>query len=745
MGVAVGRGVDLVVALLGVWRAGAAFVPLDVEYPVERLRLMVGDCGPGVVLGDAGGLSWLEGSGVRVLSVGEVEGLGVAAGGGVCVEVGPEELAYVMYTSGSTGRPKGVMVPHGAISNVVQAFQERIGCAPGDTLHAVTSISFDIALLELFWPLAVGARVQLGTPSEAGGPGSAAAPHRVTHFQCTPTLAAAIVEDPAWRLLLRGVKYVLLGGEPVPGHLVHTIQQAFDCEVFNVYGPTEATVWCTARRITGPEDAGLVGGLLANCQAFVVDGVGRLVPPGVRGELWVGGAGLALGYWGRPDLTAERFVSGVVVGAGRLYRTGDVVSLGGDGLFRFHGRVDDQVKVRGHRVELGEVDAALVAHPGVRAGAAVVVGGRLVGCVVPVAGWGGGLVGGVRRFVAGVLPGGSVPGSVVVVEGLPVTVNGKTDRRALAGLVASVVGVEVVGESSAVVGGSVVEVLAGLWRRVLGVAELDWSVGFQQHGGDSLKAIQAAAQARTRGIALTAATLLRADSLAEAARAAAALDPAATGLVRPDRTSSGPLPLLPMQHDFFARPRPDHNWANLAGLFRPDEADPVDEHRLGAALRLVARRHEALRLAFTAPSGGTGEWRQTLVPEPRVAVESRELDCAGADVRTVIEAEARSQQRTIDLVRGPVAKVVVLRVRGEARPRILVIAHHLVMDAWSWQAFLSELACTYAKLTSSPSVDGPLRTTGRRAPSSATGPAPSRRRPRTPVSRTRCGTGNPSA
>ncbi|WP_181798989.1 type I polyketide synthase [Kitasatospora acidiphila] len=149
--------------------------------------------------------------------------------------------------------------------------------------------------------------------------------------------------------------------------------------------------------------------------------------------------------------------------------------------------MDDQVKVRGHRVELGEVDAALVAHPGVRAGAAVVVGGRLVGCVVPVAGWGGGLVGGVRRFVAGVLPGGSVPGSVVVVEGLPVTVNGKTDRRALAGLVASVVGVEVVGESSAVVGGSVVEVLAGLWRRVLGVAELDWSVGFQQHGGDSLQ------------------------------------------------------------------------------------------------------------------------------------------------------------------------------------------------------------------------------------------------------------------
>ncbi|WP_045743586.1 non-ribosomal peptide synthetase [Actinoplanes rectilineatus] len=646
VGVAMGRSPEMVVALLGVLKAGAAYVPLDPAYPADRLRLMVEDCRPAVILADTP-VDWPD---VPLWTVDlDTTGPADVPDPGT----GPDDPAYVIYTSGSTGRPKGVVIPHRAAVNVVRAFGTLIGCGPEDVFHAVTSISFDIALLELFWPLSAGAQVRLGSPHTPGVDGTTAGDRPVTHFQCTPSLATSIAADPAWRERLRGLKHFLLGGEPVRPDLVRDLRDAVGGEIYNVYGPTEATVWSNARRIEAVDDAALIGRPLPGCAAYVLDSAGRLVPPGVRGELCLGGVQLATGYLDRPELTAERFVTGwsADLPGVRLYRTGDVVSLGGDGLFRFHGRSDDQVKLRGHRIELGEVEAALAAHPQVTAAAVTVAGTRLAAFVT-------GTPADLLPFLRERLPAVMVPATVTVLDALPLTPNGKVDRRRLTAPVARAE------PSGPVATGP----LARIWSAVLNVPGIDPRATFPGLGGDSLSAIRAVAQARAEGITVSAADLLRGVPLADLviSPSAAPTAPAAAGQ---------DVPLLPMQHDFFARPRPDQNWANLASLHTVDDPDAVADAFLAAAAR-----HDALRLSFHLAHGS---WRQSMGDHPRVEV-------ATVAVTTTLTDEIRRQQRTLDITTGPLAKAVILRPPGGAPARVLLLAHHLVMDAWSFRSLQRE-------------------------------------------------------
>ncbi|WP_129310694.1 non-ribosomal peptide synthetase [Streptomyces sp. L2] len=721
VGVAMGRSPELVAALLGVLASGAAYVPLDLTYPVPRLRFMVTDCRPSVVLTDPGSaarLDWLDELGVGVSVLETVEALAAPAPTqapapvSVHVPAGPEDPAYLIYTSGSTGQPKGVVVPHRAAVNVVRAFDRLIGCGPGDAFHSVTSVSFDIALLELFWPLSTGAQVQLGSPHDPAAVDEELCGRHVTHLQCTPTLATALAADPAWRRRLRGLKHLLIGGEPVPADTVRSLREAFDCEIYNAYGPTEATVWSNARRVEGVDDASLIGPPVANSSAYVVDDRGRLVPPGVRGELCLAGVQLALGYWRRPELTAERFVTGWVpeLPGLRLYRTGDLVSLRPDGAFRFHGRLDDQVKVRGHRVEPAEIEAALLAHPDVRAAAVTTVRdatgeARLAAFVVPArdARRAGGAdddpVPGIRRHARQVLPAVMVPASFTLVDALPTTPNGKTDRRALPAPPAQTPTDDAArGDTgrphdadNTGTDHTAGNALARIWQEVLGTTRVAPGSTFHELGGNSLSAIRVVARARAEGLELPASALLRGDTLAAiAARAVTTGRPAHTAPAAP--ATGATVPLLPMQHDFFARHRPDHNWANLAGLY---VAGNLDTGLLDAALRTVAGRHDALRLSFARQDGRR---RQTVTDRPRVTLVTADLPRTPRGAEDAVRAEVRRHQRTLRLDDGPLVKVVVIRLPRPAPPRVLVVAHHLVMDAWSFRLLLDELTDAYERL-----------------------------------------------
>ncbi|WP_267246625.1 amino acid adenylation domain-containing protein, partial [Streptomyces sp. PR69] len=400
--VTLSRSADLVVALLAVLKSGAAYLPIDPDYPADRVAYMLDDAKPVIVLDQ---LPDTDGH----------------PGGDPQIVVPASAPAYVIYTSGSTGRPKGVVVPRGALTNFLGAMQDRFWLGPNDRLLAVTTVAFDIAGLELYLPLLNGATLELAARDTVLDPTALSERvARATIAQATPSLWHALVTDNPQALA--GVR-VLVGGEALPTDLAASLTRHAR-SVTNLYGPTETTIWSTATEVTGPDVT--IGRPVANTRVYVLDAALRPVPAGVAGELYIAGDGLAHGYLGRPDLTAERFVADPYGPPGaRMYRTGDLVRWNSNGELEYLSRSDQQVKLRGFRIELGEVEAALASHKDVERAAALVredVPGdkRLVAYVVPAAGHtpDPGLL---RRHVGAALPEYMVPSVVVTLDALPLT------------------------------------------------------------------------------------------------------------------------------------------------------------------------------------------------------------------------------------------------------------------------------------------------------------------------------------
>ncbi|MDB4987428.1 MAG: lgrB, partial [Myxococcaceae bacterium] len=367
IGVCMSRSVSLVAAMLGVWKAGAAYLPLDPAQPAARTALILDDAHISIVLVDDSTRYSLPEGQIEKLCVDELEAAAASPAHAV-VAKHLDETAYVLYTSGSTGRPKGVEITHRSLSNFITSMRARPGLSPEDVLVAVTTVSFDISGLEIWLPLTTGARLVISS-SETAANGKALASFlrdtKATVLQATPS---------TWRMLLEagwsGRLKMLCGGEALPQPLARRLVEV-GTELWNLYGPTETTIWSSAALIEGSCEVTL-GKPIAETTLHVLDPLMQAVPCGITGELYIGGTGLAQGYRGRPGLTAERFVPDPFgAPGGRLYRTGDLVRARPDGSLDFIGRVDQQVKVRGHRIELGEIEAALLTTPGIRSAAVV--------------------------------------------------------------------------------------------------------------------------------------------------------------------------------------------------------------------------------------------------------------------------------------------------------------------------------------------------------------------------------------
>ena len=439
VGIAVERSVEMMVGLLAILKAGGAYVPMDPSYPVQRIALMIEDSEAPVILATERTRSRLGKTARRVVSI-DGDAAAIAGNGAhpVSSAASGQNLAYVIYTSGSTGKPKGVMIEHRNVVNFFTGMDRAIGPEPGVWL-AVTSISFDISVLELFWTLARGSQVIIH-----GDEGTQTIPdeirnYGVTHMQSTPSLARMIAVDPDGLASLGRLKKLLLGGEALPPSLIRHLRQEFHGEMYNMYGPTETTIWSTTFRITGDSDSIPIGKPIANTQVYVLDSGLQPVAAGAAGDLYIGGDGVVRGYWRRPDLTAERFLSDPFRPGNRMYRTGDIARFLPDGNLEFLGRADFQVKLRGFRIEVGEIEAALENQAGV--GQAVVVARefkprmqsedkRLVAYVVPKPGKSWRLRICARRWLA-TLPEYMVPSNFVFLDSFPLTANGKIDRNAL--------------------------------------------------------------------------------------------------------------------------------------------------------------------------------------------------------------------------------------------------------------------------------------------------------------------------
>ena len=494
--VCVHRSLDLLVALLAVQKSGAAYVPLDPGFPPERLAFMLKDSRAAALLtaGDAAdGLDLPEG----VVSVAiEADTAKTLDASDPDVAIQPSDPAYILYTSGSTGRPKGVVVPHGALMNFLLSMARVPGLREQDVLAAVTTISFDIAGLELYLPLLVGARIEL-VPREIAADGRELAERLAssgaTLLQATPA---------TWRLLIEagwqgtaGFR-ALCGGEALPRDLAAELLTRVE-ELWNLYGPTETTIWSTVARIGRDMPDITIGNPIDNTQVYLLDTAGRLVPPGVAGEIWIGGQGVALGYHDRPELTAERFVSdpySALAGA-RLYRTGDLGRWRDDGRLEHLGRLDQQVKIRGFRIELGEIEVVLGAHPAIRQAVVVARAAspsdlRLVAYVVYQQGEDL-TVSEVRRYLRGELPDYMIPSLVVALDAVPLTPNGKVDRAALpdpfkAAATASSASYEPPAPGME-------QMLARIWSDVLKVERVSAQDNFFELGGHSLLSLRVAA------------------------------------------------------------------------------------------------------------------------------------------------------------------------------------------------------------------------------------------------------------
>ena len=699
VGLCVERSLELPVALLAILEAGGAYVPLDPDYPAERLAFMLRDAGLAVLL--------VQEELIPALPANDLPQVLLAATGDAgdsrpaaprAVTGGGERLAYVMYTSGSTGRPNGVAVPHrGVVRLVRETGYAELG--PDETFLQLAPISFDASTLEVWGPLLNGGRLAIfppGVPSLAEL-GRSLTEQRVTTLWLTAGLFHQVVEEHL--ASLAGLRQLLAGGDVLaPGAVARVLRETPGCRVINGYGPTENTTFTTCYPLRAGDETGRsvpIGRPIAGTRALVLDGRLAPVPIGVAGELWAAGAGLARGYWGRPRLSAERFVPHPAVArpGERLYRTGDLARHLADGRIEFLGRRDVQVKLRGFRIEPGEVEAALAAHPAVAEAVAVVREDdgekRLVAYAVVRSG--DESADDLRGFLRERLPTHLVPAAVVTLRELPLSPNGKVDRAALP---APTLGAPA---GAAVAPRTPVEAaIAAIWAELLPTAQagaFGVEDDFFDLGGHSLLATRVIARLReTLGVELPLRDFFAEPTIAALARAVTAGEAAAWSAI--PRGDGGPAPLSFSQRRlwFLDRFEPESSVYNVPMAVRL--GGRLDRPALARALSEIVRRHEVLRTRFREHAGEPVQEATAARPLPLPVADLAALPEAAREgaAQHLAELEGR---RSFDLARGPLLRTLLLAL-GPDDHVLAATLHHVASDGWSIGVLIRELTALYA-------------------------------------------------
>jgi amino acid adenylation domain-containing protein len=698
VGVCLRRSAEMVVALLGIMKAGGAYLPLDPEYPAERLSFMLADAGAQVLLTERQWEERFSDWPLRVVSIDkEREQIETGEQSNPASAVTAENLAYVIYTSGSTGQPKGVAITHASAVEMVEWAREQYRSEELRLVLAGTSLCFDLSVFELFVPLSVGQAVLvvenvLQLPGEqAGG--------AVSLINSVPS---AVKELLRLEGLPATVQTVNLAGEPLSRELVEQLYASGVERVYNLYGPSEDTTYSTygliARGGVGNPE---IGRPVTNTQAYVLDERQQLVAVGLVGELYLGGAGLARGYLGRAALTAERFVPDGFSGraGARLYRTGDLVRYRGEGVLEYLGRADEQVKLRGFRIELGEVEAALRQHAAVREAVVLVREDessgekRLVGYVATENNESLSLVE-VRKFLKQWLPEYMLPAQMVVLSELPLTPNGKIDRRGLARQTPEVEGAERAELEPPAT--PTEELLAAIWSQLLPVKRISRTDNFFELGGHSLLATQMLARIRTvLHTEMPLRVFFENPELQALARQIDQHSLQTSNLLPPilRRSTAQPLPLS------FAQER----------LWFLEQLDPENRaYRIPVAIRLrgklsheslerslieIVRRHEALRTAFRLLDEGPVQVVEDAADFHMWIADLREIDEVDRENQMHRLVQTEIEQR-LDLAAGRLFRAGLVQLAAEEHVLVLTM-HHIISDGWSLGVLVGELSTLY--------------------------------------------------
>ncbi len=767
VGICLENSVEMVVAVLGVLKAGGAYIPQDPAYPPERIAFVLSDAQAPVLLTQRHLVERLPKQGAQLVCL-DTDWATIATEpdenprSGVTLD----DLAYVIYTSGSTGQPKGVMISHRAIGNHMQWLQTAFPLTEADAVLQKTPVSFDASVWEFYAPLLTGARLVVARPDGHAEPAylvKTIIERQVTILQLVPSLLQLLLQEPEFAACTC-LKRVFCGGEPLTPELVARFYAQLSADLVNLYGPTEATIdatfWVCPRE--GQPRIVPIGYPIANMRAYILDPHLQPVPVGVRGELYLGGVGLARGYLNRPDLTAEKFIphpfrttadgrppsakppcpepkapygrgafgSGTAaaesstfsglpsVVSSRLYKTGDLARYLSDGAIEFFGRMDHQVKIRGFRLELGEIEAALRHHPAMRDAVVLARSDKygpsqkqLVAYLVadperrPT-------IGELRSFLKQTLPDYMIPSSFVFLEALPLTPNGKVDRHAL-----PVPNQQTRLDEKTLTPprNQIEQRLAEIWARVLQIEQVGVHDNFFELGGDSILSIQIIARANQAGLRLTPRQFFQHQTIAELAAVAdtALVTSAEQGLV------TGPVPLTPIQHWFFEQNLPEPQHWNQAMLLEAKQ--PLNPALLEQAVQSLLAHHDALRLRFypsPSPPGSGGEregsgWRQInadlteSTPFTRIDLSAHSL----AETRAVIEAAAAELQASLNLAEGPLVRVALFDLGPEQPNRLLIVIHHLAIDGVSWRILLEDLQTACQQFERGEAIPLPAKTT----------------------------------
>ena len=704
VGIVAARAPETVVGVLGVLKAGGAYLPLDPAYPPARLGYMLSDARARVLLTQQRHAESLPAHDAKVIYLDAGgEAWAAESASNLARRATPENLAYIIYTSGSTGQPKGVMVSHRGLSNLSVAEASAFDVKAESRVLQFASWSFDASVFETVMTLMAGATLcfaPAGTEFAGDALTRFLREQSVNTIALTPTTLAAVpvAELPA-------LQTVITGGEPCPPELVVRWTDDDRRRFFNVYGPTETTTWATFARCVGDGRTPPIGRPVANTQIYILDESLQPVPVGVVGEVHIGGVALARGYLNRPELTAERFIPdpfGASAGA-RMYRTGDAARYRDGGDIEFVGRLDSQVKLRGFRIELGEIEAALAAHASVGECAVVVRedarGERRIvayatlddgASAPPAAEW--------RAFLKAKLPDYMLPSAFVVLDAMPLTPGGKLDRRALP---APEQGTADAGEDFAHARTPTEEVVAGIWAEVLGIERVGVGDNFFESGGHSLLATQLVSRVReVFKVELTLRDFFDAPTVCEVAANVESLLREERGLQLTPITHAprdGALPLSFAQQRlwFLDQFDPGNSFYNVPSAVRLSGA--LDVAALEQSLNEVVRRHEILRTTFESTQG-----------QPRqVIARVLKLFLAQENLQHLDESERRAEvqrlaveeaQRPFDLASAPLVRARLLQV-AEREHVLLFTMHHIISDGWSVNVLLGEVGALYAAYT----------------------------------------------
>ncbi|HEY3919585.1 MAG TPA: amino acid adenylation domain-containing protein [Stellaceae bacterium] len=685
------RELDLMVGVFGILKTGGAYVPLDPAYPTERLAYMVADARIGVVVATTGIAERID-LGATIVPIVSIDDEAREDDEPLAIQLKPENTAYVIYTSGSTGRPKGVVVTHANVLRLFAASASRFSFGADDVWTLFHSFAFDFSVWEMFGALFYGGRLVVVPHWTSRAPAAflrLLAAEGVTVLNQTPSAFSLLLqaEEDIGGIALPRLRYVIFGGEALdPARLDPWFaRHGTGTRLINMYGITETTVHVTWREI-GAGDVTLgsmIGAPLDDLSLHVLDQELRPVPLGVAGELFVCGAGLARGYLGRPELTAERFVPDPFAGksGARLYRSGDLARRLPRGEIEYLGRIDQQVKIRGFRIELNEIAAELRRHEDVAEAAVLALPGAdgRLRLIAYVAGERPPDDKSLRRFLGERLPEHMLPAAFVALHTLPLTENGKLDRRALPAPETAPATIPYQAPKS-----PTETTLAETWCEVLGRAHVGRDESYFALGGDSIKAIQISSRLLKRGLKLNIRDLFRHPTIAALAPL---VQPARSPATAPSE-EAGAIPLTPIQARFFeahgAIPRFNH--ALLLGA-----PARLDTAALGNALRALQRHHDALRYRFIRRDGA---WMQELGAAP--------IDLAIADLRgdeqwsQTVTARAEAAQASFSLATGPLLRAILFRT--EAGDRLLLVIHHLIIDGVSWRILLEDMAEAYQAL-----------------------------------------------